>query len=55
VSEIKTGMGIAKTPCYKTSLFSAETAKRHIEVYDKLLHAAHSFNYRGTQGIFSFN
>jgi len=28
---IKTGMGTAKTPCYKTSIFSAETAKGRLD------------------------
>jgi len=49
---IKTGMGTAKTLCYKTSIFLAETAKSHIRVCNKLFQTFRFFNYHRTQSYF---
>jgi len=40
---------MAKTPCYKTSIFLAETAKSHIGVCNKLFQSSRFFNYHRTQ------
>jgi hypothetical protein len=51
---IKTGMGTAKTPCYKSSIFSAETAKSQIGVCNKLFHTSSLSIITGHKAYFEF-